>query len=274
MVFGIIKRLRARATWTAEESVDPVAGVPGEEFDYDFDDVLAQLSIARDKAKEVYYRITDEINNLHGKLYESIKKNDKDTAEIIAAELVVKKRHLKILIAYIKLLEAAISRIRTTRDFTETAKIFATVNLVLKNMESYMYDSPELTAVFAQFANAAQSVISQSTILSESMPVPNSIAELDPEVKRLLASAFEEAEREAKNLAPSIPESIVVDYEVLEEKLLAYLRRNGGVLNVRKAAAELGVSTRVVKEVLYRLEQKGVIRITSKSPAGGESLPA
>ncbi|NOZ31158.1 MAG: GntR family transcriptional regulator [Crenarchaeota archaeon] len=265
MVFGIIKRLRGKVAWSDEDVVNPTAGVPGDEFEFDFDGILAQLSVARDRAKEVYYRITDEIDNLHRKLHEAIKKHDRDTAEIVAAEMVVKKRHLKVLIAYIKLLEAAISRIKTTRDFTEIAKIFASVNLILKNMESYMYDSPELTAVFAQFATAAQSIVSQTTVLSESVPVPNSIAELDPEVKKLLANAFEEAERETRNLAPSIPDHVAVDYEILENKLLNYLRMTGGVLNVRRAATELGVSPRIIKEVLYRLEQKGIVRITSKT---------
>lgn len=268
MVLGIIKRLRGKMVWSDDDATDPIGMNVGEELEFNFDDILAKLMVARDRAKEVYYRITDEIDTLHKRLHEAIKRHDRDTAEIVAAEMVVKKRHLKVLIAYIKLLEAAISRINTTRDFTEIAKIFASVNLVLKNMESYMYDSPELTAVFAQFATAAQSIVSQSTVLSESVPLPNSIAELDPDVKRLLASAFEEAEKETRSLAPAIPETVAVDYDLLENRLLNYLKMTGGVLNVRRASQELGVSPKVVKEVLYRLEQKGIIRITSKSRAG------
>lgn len=265
MVLGIIRRLRGKVAWSDGEAVDPAAGVPGEEFEFDFDSVLAGLSVARDRAREVYYRITDEIDNLHNKLHQAIKNHDRDTAEIVAAEIVVKKRHLKVLIAYIKLLEAAISRIKTTRDFTEIAKIFASVNIILKNMESYMYDSPELTAVFAQFTTAAQSIVSQSTVLSKTVPIPTSIAELDPEVRRLLANAFEEAEKETRNLAPTVPDHVAIDYEIMENRLLNYLKANGGVLNIRKAASDLGVSPRIIKELLYRLEQKGVVRITSKT---------
>ena len=265
MVFGIIKRLRGKPIWDADDGVNPLNGVPGGEPQFDFDAVIAQLEVTRDRAKQVYYRIMDELGNLHSKFHESVKKEDRDTAEIVAAEIVVKKRHLKVLLAYIKLLEAAISRVKTTRDLTEVAKLFASVNIVLKSMEGYMYDSPELTAVFAQFSTAAQNLIGHSTILSQSLPMPASVAELDPEVKKMLATAFEEAEKETMSIAPAIPEPLNIDYADLESKLLKFIRNSGGILNVRKAAEHLGVSPRVIKEVLYRLEKKGVVRITGRA---------
>ncbi len=169
------------------------------------------------------------------------------------------------LLAYIKLLEATISRIKHTRDLAEVAKLFMSINILMKNMEGYTYDFPELTSVFAQFTTAAQNIIGQTSIVSNSLPMPASVAELDPEVKKMLASAFEEAEKETKNLVPTIPEPMNIDYVELERKLLDYIRINGGVLNVRKASQHLGVSPRIVKEVLYRLEKKGIIRITGKA---------
>ncbi len=271
MVLGIIRRLRGKPVWNADESVNPLKGVPGSEDEFDFDTIIAQLEVARDRAKQVYYRIMDELGSLHSKFHEAVRGGDRDTAEIVAAEIVVKKRHLKVLVAYIKLLEAAIARVKTTRDLTEVAKLFTSVNVVLKSMEGYMYDSPELTAVFAQFTTAAENVIGQSTILSQSLPVPTSVAELDPEVKKMLATAFEEAEKETRSIIPSIPEPMNIDYAELEAKLLEFIRMNNGILNVKKAANHFGVSTRVIKEVLYRLEKKGIIKVTGKASANEAS---
>jgi len=262
VVLGIIKRLKGKPAWDAEEAVDPLSGVPQGDSEEWFSNIIAQLEVARDRAKQVYYKMTNELEKLHARFHDAVMRKDRDSAELIAAEIVVKKRHLKVLLAYTKLLEAAITRINNTRDLTNVAKIFASMNVVMKSMEGYMYDFPELLAQMAQFATATQNVISQTSLVSKSLPMPASISELDPEVKRMIATAFEEAEKETRNLVPSIPEPLTIDYGELEKKLLDYIKANGGVLNVKRAAQYLGVSPRIVKEVLYRLEKKGVVRIT------------
>ncbi len=269
MVVGALKRIfGGKPSWGGDEAVDPLAGVPGE-ADFDFDGVIAQLELARSRAAQVYYGVMDEIGKLNDQLYRAVKERDRDAAEVAAAELVVKKRVAKALLAYLKLLDIAIGRIKHTRSLTELSKTFASIVVLLRSFDSYMYDNPELSTVFAQFASTAESIISHTGLATKSMPLPRSVAELDPEIRQTLAMVWQEANKETENLLPSVPESVAVDYAVLESRLLEHIKANGGVLNVKKAAEELGVSPRMVKEVLYRLEKKGVIRITQKTQAGG-----
>jgi hypothetical protein len=101
------------------------------------------------------------------------------------------------------------------------------------------------------------------------MPGSFKIADFDPEVREILKSTFEEAATEIEAIAPKAPN--VIDYEEIEEKLLAYIKANNGVIRPKRAAKELGVPPAIIKETLYRLARKGKISLSKTSQ---EAQPA
>ncbi len=274
MVVGIIRRLvGGRPGWgSVEESLDPLAGVP-DQAEAALDEIIAKLRVAKEELEALKYKITEEVNAYYQAYLEAKRRNNRDEMELAAAEIVVKKKILKAVIAYIKLLNAAIARINDARDVGTASKIMLSLEPAFRMLHQYLVqESPEAAARLMQVVNYAESAVSSVGTVVESMPTARVPLLADPEVGKFLAETFREANVEAEMITPKIePAKPAIDYEALEKRLLEYIKANGGVLRVREAAARLGVPPSAVKEALIRLQRKGVIRIHSGGP---EATPA
>ncbi len=268
---GILRKLigLGKPSWSGEEDAvgNPLAGVPNQ-IDATLDDAIANLYMIKQELDGLKFRLRNEIVE-YIRMYNDAKaRGDLAEMEIAEAEYKYKLRLYKLVASYTKMLELTISRIRDAKDLSLVAKLFGAASTLLGPVAEVVATiSPEAASKVLNTAKYMERIFSEVEAGISVMPEPQrtKVSPLeDPELRSLLLESVREADREVKSL-PTLPaggEAGHVDYEVLEKRMLDYIRRTGGVVRVKEAARELGVTPRVVKEVLYRLQKKGAIKIT------------
>ncbi len=278
MVVDVIKRIFSRSpakefseTWG---EVNEGVGLAGFTFDDNpaFNEFLTRLKMSKDDLERLKIKLVSDIHALKENMIAALKRGDKDTAETIAADLVLKKKVLKGVIAYIKLLSIMESRLETARTMDSIMAIARYMDPLLKGLSEYIENvGPEYVAALYTTRDTVSQIYRSTSLLADSMPQHFSVTEFDSEVKELVKKAMQEAYIESEALVPEVPKTI--DYEELENQLIEYIKSNNGVISLKAAAKELGVSPKLIRETLYRLARKGIITV-SKSGSQAEATPA
>ncbi len=277
MVVDVIRRIFSRPAakdWGEVWGEVEEPGVPGflAQDSPAFTELLTRLKMSQEELDRLKRKLVDDLHRLKESMIIALKNNDKDTAETIAADIVLKKKVLKGIIAYIKLLSIMESRLETARTLDNVTAIARYMDPILRGLGEYIESvSPEFVATLYSTRDVVSQIYRSTSALADTMPSKLSITEFDSEVRDLIKQAMEEAHIESEALVPEVPKTI--DYEELEAKLIDYIKSRNGVISLKAAARDLGVSPKVVKEVLYRLASKGVITVT-KNKAGAEATPA
>ncbi len=270
MVVDILRRIiggRGGQVWDASSYADPTAGVGidyGDEGSIDYDALLANLEIRREELEHVKNVIINEIKDSYNTLVKAMRAGDRETAELLAAEIAVKKNIAKALTMVTKLLSVAAARIKTARTTEEAIKVLNPVLAILRGMSPYLSNvSPEIALQVSAIRDEIERMYSIPSIQMPSIDT-KSVLEMIPDAKNVLRQAAREA---AEELEKELPEEApsTIDIEVLEDAVIEYIRSHGGRINIRIAAEELGVSPKLIRYVLSRLEERGVIRLAPAS---------
>lgn len=242
------------------------AGVPEQAEGINYDDVIGQLNIAKAEVERVKLRLLTEMNEYYERLLKAIKAKDEEGAAFSASELAIKKKVFRVVAAYEKLLGLAIERISDARNVEALVKMLAPLQYVMEAVNSYLSGlAPDVTASLTSVIESTEGIIRRVHLLSSVLPEAKSIALYDDDVKELMAKAMKEAGEEAEKVAPKVPPAY--DLEALEKRLIDYIRASGGVISIRQTAQSLGVPPEVVRELLARLEAKGVIKVQPAASA-------
>ncbi len=266
MVVDFLRRLVGRGgnTWDTQSPTGYLDGVGVAEA-LDYDDIIARLQVAKNEIDRIKSQLMNEISEYHDKLVAAIRKNDRDAIEEAAAEIVLKKKVLRGVLAYGKLINMAIHRINDARSIEAIARSLASLEYALAGMSDYMNAlSPEVTAKLVGVIESAERVIRGTSVMAGNLPRPVNPLEMDPEIREEIAKAMREAQAESEDLL-RIPATIKT--RNIEDELLDYIRRNKGVVNIKKASQELGVAPEEVKRALFNLYKKGVIKISTNKEA-------
>ncbi len=255
---SIIDVVKKAFSWGGERA--ETAGVPDQAEGINYDEVIGQLNIARAEVERVKLRLLTDMNEYYERLVRALKAKDEEAAAFSASELAIKKKVFKVVAAYEKLLGVAIERISDARNIEALVKMLAPLQYVMEAVNNYLSGlAPDVTASLTSVIESTEGIIRRVHLISSVLPEAKSLALYDQEVKELMAKAMKEAGEEAEKVAPKVPPAY--DLEALEKKFVEYIRASGGVISVRQAAQSLGVPAEVVRELLARLEAKGVIKV-------------
>ncbi|MEN2999311.1 MAG: winged helix-turn-helix transcriptional regulator [Acidilobaceae archaeon] len=245
------------------DSIMKVFGFRGEDkSDLDYDEILARLEIAKFEVDKIKGQLIDEIGKQYDRMIEAAKSKDKDNLQIMASELVLKRKVLTTVIAYSKLIELAIRRINDARNIESLARALAPLTLVLRASDEYLSTvSPQIVASITSVIELASSVSKRVEATASYLPTA-SLGEIDAETRQEIAKAMAEASRESEEIV-KVP---IAYQKSLEERVLEYVRAKGGFISISAAAKELGVTPGEVRKALEALESKGVIRVFRKQP--------
>ena len=277
MVVGIIRRILGRdasqVVWDARAASDVTSGVGlGIADDYaDYDSVMANLEYKRMEIEQVKEMVAMEIKETYDAIVRSVKEGDRETAELLAAEVALKKNIVKALSLVSKLLKLAVTRIRTAKTTEEAVKALGPVVAVLRSVSPYLSNvSPELAVQIASIREEIERLYSMPGIQVQGLDTKG-ILDLVPEAKNVLRQAVREASEDVSRLLPEEPREaseVEVDIEEAAARLIEYIKANGGRLNVKKAAQELGLSPSLVRAALRHLEKRGLIKLAPRRPQG------
>lgn len=281
MVVDILKRILGRTGVTQSHAAEFAAvwGGPSEVGIGDEDPRQAHIKEAIFRLKAVSSGLASiknelmmELSNLRDKIISYYRSGDIETAEILAAEYDVKRKVLKGIAGVQKLLDVVIGKLSGVDQMQRASAWMNELTAVIDVLTTQVTElSPELGTNMVAVKDAlhalASAVGSMSNMVAGTASAPDPVL---AESREVLRQVLKEANEEVEQLAPQAP--ALIDYEELEEKLLDYIRRSGGVIRVRQAAKELGVPPKVVKEALYRLAARGVIVLSKEG--GGQASPA
>ncbi|MEB3861132.1 MAG: hypothetical protein GSR84_02800 [Desulfurococcales archaeon] len=248
MVVGTLKKLLGigvgREWASGAEAQDPADayGFPAAEIDYD--DIIARLQVAKMEIDRMKYQLLSEIDKLNTSLLEAARRRNMDAMEEYAAEIVLKKKVLKSVIMYQKLINIAINRVNEARSIESLVKALAPLDYAMRGMNEFLYTmSPEIVTKLNAIKESTERLIRGTDMLANGLPRGRVNLGIDEEVKREIA-------REK------------IKKRDLEKELLDYIKKSGGVINLKKAAEELGVDVAELKKALYRLQEKGLIKVS------------
>ncbi|MEB2836482.1 MAG: MarR family transcriptional regulator [Desulfurococcales archaeon] len=277
MVVGIIRRILGRdasqPVWDARAASDVTSGVGlGVTDDYaDYDSVMANLEYKRMEIEQVKEMVAMEIKETYDAIVRSVKEGDRETAELLAAEVALKKNIVKALSLVSKLLKLAVTRIRTAKTTEEAVKALGPVVAVLRSVSPYLSNvSPELAVQIASIREEIERLYSMPGLQVQGLDTKG-ILDLVPEAKNVLRQAVREASEDVSKLLPEEPREaseVEVDIEEAAARLIEYIKANGGRLNVKKAAQELGLSPSLVRAALRHLEKRGLVKLAPRRPQG------
>ncbi len=271
MVVGTLKKLLGigvgREWASGAEPQDPADayGFPAAEIDYD--DIIARLQVAKMEIDRMKYQLLSEIDKLNTRLLEAARRRNMDAMEEYAAEIVLKKKVLKSVIMYQKLINIAINRVNEARSIESLVKALAPLDYAMRGMNEFLYTmSPEIVTKLNAIKESTERLIRGTDMLANGLPRGRVNLGIDEEVKREIARALREAQVESDKLIPNIPIQGIAREKIkkrdLEKELLDYIKNSGGVINLKKAAEELGVDVAELKKALYRLQEKGLIKVS------------
>ncbi|MCE4602049.1 MAG: hypothetical protein F7B18_02585 [Desulfurococcales archaeon] len=275
MVVGTLKKLLGigvdREWASGVEVQDPVGtyGFPGPEIDYD--EIIARLQVAKMEIDRMKYQLLSEIDKLNTRLLEAARRRNMDAMEEYAAEIVLKKKVLKSVIMYQKLINIAINRVNEARSIESLVKALAPLDYAMRGMNEFLYTmSPEIVTKLNAIKESTERLIRGTDMLADGLPRGRVNLGVDEEVKREIARALREAQVESDKLIPNIPIQGIAREKIkkrdLEKELLDYIKKSGGgVINLKKASEELGVDVAELKKALYRLQEKGLIKVSRGS---------
>ncbi len=271
MVVDVLRKIIGRShSWDSTASVaDPTAGVgiaydAEDEASVDYDALMANLEVLRSEIEQLKRIVYDEIKETYDSIVDALRNKDKETAELLAAEVAVKKNLARALALVSKLLAVAMARAKTARSAEEVSRRLVPVLALLRSMSPYLTNvSPEIALQVNSIRDEIERLYYMPGVEVGSVDT-KSVMEFIPEAKSILRQAAQEVSEELDANIPEIEpvaSQPALDIEALETQLIDYIRRNGGRVNVRRAAEALGVSPKLIRYLLARLEEKGVIKL-------------
>ncbi|MDM7274527.1 MAG: hypothetical protein P3X22_000140 [Thermoprotei archaeon] len=248
VVVDIVKRIVSGMPRGVKPRVFPDDGV-------DFDDIVARLHMAKMEVDSLKEHLVRDIEGHYDSMLSAARRGDSESLELMAAEVVLKRKILASVITYSKLLALAIQRINDARNIETLVKVLTPLEYVMRAAGDYLTAvSPETAARLNSVIEATERVIRSTDITASYIPAAR--LDLDPEVRQEIARVVAEANRESEMLTSNRVKTVS-----LEDRLLEHIKSRGAVINVGKAAKELNATPEEVREALKSLEAKGLIKL-------------
>ncbi len=266
MVVDALRRILGR-TGVGEEAA-PEYGVFYDVSPHD--ELISRLQRVKVEFDNIKYRLINEIESEERRLVEAIKKGDSEEINEIAATIMVKKNMLKGAMTLTRIISMSIGMIENARNLEAMAAAIAGVNMALKAYGEHLSAvNPEAMSAIAEFIDESQKIIASTMTASANMPSHKLDFTSDPQIREIIAKAAREAMKESDRIVGPIDELIreakAKTPEDIEKDLLDYIKKNNGVVRIREAASQLGVTPEEVKQALFRLHEKGLVQIKGGS---------
>jgi division protein CdvB (Snf7/Vps24/ESCRT-III family) len=246
------------------------------------DHVIVQLEIVEDKIAEIRYRFEKRSRELFERVVSLIKRGERSRAAVYAGEVSQIRNILKMVMTVENLITMTKERLRTVRDLRELSESLMVFGAALETIRGEVEAlHPNLTVVFDEITRRVKNMIVETSVEVEGTIDPavitsNALQVLE-EAKRVAEEKVKESFPEppvdtvipvqakkgtAEKLAIPVGYSLKRGAEELERLILEYIRGHGGYLDLRDFTRRYRVSRDEVLRALYRLAEKGLIKLS------------
>ena len=215
---------------------------------------LSELNAQIMKLRSKYEEMTAKSKEYFEHVVEALISGDEGRASIYAEEIAEIKRLASVLVKTQLVLEQVKLRLETILEISELiGLVVPLLSLITEVGDEIAGVAPDAAKNLHELATYIEDFSNVSTVNEFKVGVPE---ELDEEARKILEEAQKKAAERIKQSFPDVPKLSE------EEKLVySYVSKTDSELDLRKCAKELGIDVKHVKEILGKLEEKGLIEL-------------
>ncbi|MCD6341535.1 MAG: hypothetical protein J7L83_01580 [Thaumarchaeota archaeon] len=225
-----------------------------EEVRLKLEESLSQLNAQILKLKTKYEEMMARSKEYFDQVVEALISGDEGRASIYAEEIAEIKRLAGIVVKTQLVLEQVKLRLETILEVSELmGLVIPLLSLIAEVEDEVAGVAPEAAKNLHELVTYIEDFTGSSTVSDFDV---NITEELSGEVKNILEEAQKAAAERVKQAFPDVPKLSE------EEKLVYYyVSKTDSEIDLKKCARELGIDAKQVKEILERLEKKGLIEL-------------
>ncbi len=225
-----------------------------EEVRLKLEESLSQLSAQIMKLKSKYQEMMDRSKDYFEQVVDALISGDEGRASIYAEEIAEIRRLASVVVKTQLVLEQVKLRLETILEVSELmGLVIPLLSLIAEVEDEVAGAAPEAAKNLHELATYIEDFTSGTTAADFDISVPE---EANEEAKKILEEAQKAAADRVKQAFPDVPKLSE------EEKLVyTYVAKTDSELDLRKCARELGIDVREVKQILEKLEEKGLIEL-------------
>lgn len=215
---------------------------------------LSELNAQIMKLRSKYDEITARSKEYFEQVVEALTSGDEERASIYAEEIAEIKRLASVLVKTQLVLEQVKLRLETILEVSELiGLVVPLLSLIAEVGDEVAEVAPDTAKNLQELATYIENFSNVSSVNEIRVSM---IQELDGEAQKILEEAQKAAAERVRQSFPDVPK--LSD----EEKLVySYVSKTNSEIDLRKCAKELGIDVKQVKEILERLEEKGLIEL-------------
>ena len=215
---------------------------------------LNQLSAQIMKLRSKYGEMVARSKEYFEEVVQALMNGDESRASIYAEEIAEIRRLAGIVVKTQLVLEQVKLRLETILEISDVlGLLIPLISLVAEVEDEVRGVAPEAAESLQELASCIEDFTSISGTGEEVIQVPR---ELDEEALKILEEAQKKAAERVKEAFPDVPKLSE------EERLVySYISANDEELDLRRCAKELGLNEDRIRDVLKRLERKGLIQL-------------
>lgn len=217
---------------------------------------LSELNAQITRLRAKYGEIVARSREYFEQVVEALISGDEERASIYAEEIAEIKKLASVLIKTQLVLEQVKLRLETILEVSELiGLVVPLLSLIAEVRDEVTEVAPDAAKNLQELATYIEDFSSISPVSINELRASN-VQELDDEAHKVLEEAQKVAAERVRLSFPDVPELSE------EERLVyAYVSRANSEIDLKKCAKDLGIDVRQVKEILERLEEKGLIEL-------------
>jgi len=225
-----------------------------EEIKLRLEQSLNQLNAQIMKLKSKYQEMMNKSKEYFEQVVEAMMSGDEDRASIYAEEIAEIRKLANMIMKTQLLLEQVKLRLETIIEVSELIGLVVPLLSLIAEVEDEVSGvAPEAANNLHELASYIQNFTETTSMIN---PAQSLQEELSEDVKKVLEEARKAAAEKIKESFPDVPKLSE------EEKLVfSYISKSGSEIDLKKCAKELGIDARQVKQILEKLEEKGLIEL-------------
>jgi division protein CdvB (Snf7/Vps24/ESCRT-III family) len=224
-----------------------------EEIRRNLEQSLSKLNVQILRLESKYRELVSRSKEYFEQVVDAMESEDKERASIYAEEIAELRKLAKMVRGSQLMLEQVKLRLETVIEVSDLIGLVVPLLSLIAEVEDEVAGvAPEAAKNLHELA----CYIEDFTSSNMASAVDISSQDVSEDAKRVLEEAKKLAAERVKESFPDVPH-----LSEIEQMVYSYLSKAGSEINLKKCAKELGIDVKQVKEILMKLEEKGLIEL-------------
>ncbi|RLF99501.1 MAG: hypothetical protein DRN49_04300 [Thaumarchaeota archaeon] len=225
-----------------------------EEIKLKLEQSLNQLNAQIMKLKSKYQEMMSKSKDYFEHVVEAMMSGDEERASIYAEEIAEIRKLAKVVMRTQLLLEQVKLRLETILEVSELiGLVIPLLSLIAEVEDEVAGVAPEAAKNLHELACYIEDFAGSTAMSDFDLTMSESVSE---DAKKVLEEAQKIAAEKIKESFPDVPK-----LSEKEKLVYSYLSKSGSELDLKRCAKELGIDVKQVKQILQKLEEKGLIEL-------------